>query len=82
MHVCIFTLPECFLKDGLKMEICVIGTLSRIVEVVCLGEGSKGGGGLVHVGLGAGCSELLVGKWLWFGVQLSFIILGLVWYFC
>ena len=67
--------PNVFLKDGLKMEICVIGTL-------CLGQGSKGGGGLVHVGLGAGCSELLVGKWLWFGVQLSFIILGLVWYFC
>ena len=44
------------------------------------GLGVEGGGVVCEV-LRAGYSKLLVGKWLRLGVQLPFIISGLVWYF-
>ena len=40
--VCFCTLHFIFFKDDPKTEICVMGILSCIVEVVCLGEGSRG----------------------------------------
>ena len=68
--------PYVFLKDGLKTKMCVIGILSQIVEVVCLAEGSRGGGGLVCEVVRAGCSKLLVGKWLRLEVTTTFYYFG------